>query len=48
VAYLLGLGRQRSPEYWNRIAEKIEDNDPTHWVNEDVLDSALRLVDIGR
>ena len=43
IGYLLALGRKRTPEYWDRIAAKIEDRDPSHWVAEDSLDQALGL-----
>jgi hypothetical protein len=43
IGYLLSIGRQRSSEYWDRLAAKIEDRDPTNWVAEEDLDKALGL-----
>jgi hypothetical protein len=43
IGYLLDLGRKRKAEYWDRIAAKIEDNDPSNWVAEEDLDRALGL-----
>ena len=43
IGYLLNLGRQRTPDYWDRIAMKISDDDPSHWVAEEGLDKALGL-----
>jgi hypothetical protein len=43
IGYLLALGRQRTAEYWDGIAAKIEDRDPSHWVAEEYLDRALGL-----
>ncbi len=43
IGYLLTLGRKRTAEYWDRIAAKIEDNDPSHWIAEESLDQALGL-----
>ena len=38
IAYLLALGRNRAAEYWDRMAAKIEDQDPSHWVGDEHLD----------
>ncbi len=38
IGYLLALGRKRTPDYWDRIAAKIGDNDPAHWMAEESLD----------
>jgi hypothetical protein len=43
IGYLLSLGRQRSADYWDRLASKIADSTPTHWVAEEGLDQALGL-----
>ena len=43
IGYLLTLGRRPSAEYWDRLADKIADHDPAHWVREEALDSALGL-----
>jgi hypothetical protein len=48
IGYLLSIGRQRSSEYWDRLAAKIEDRDPTNWVAEEDLDKALGLDRPGR
>lgn len=43
IGYLLSLGRQRAPGYYDHLAAKIEDRDPAHWVREEDLDQALDL-----
>jgi hypothetical protein len=43
IGYLLALGRERAPGYYDRLAVRIEDQDPTHWVAEESLDQALGL-----
>jgi hypothetical protein len=43
IGYLLALGRQRTADYWDRLATKIEDHNPAHWVAEESLDQALGL-----
>ena len=43
IGFLVGLGRERSPEYWDRMAAKIENRDAGCWVAEDGLDRALGL-----
>ncbi|HEY3900070.1 MAG TPA: hypothetical protein VGM54_15790 [Chthoniobacter sp.] len=43
IAYLLALGGKRTAGYWDRIATKVEDRDPSHWVSEENLDQALGL-----
>ena len=43
IGYLLSLGRERTSDYWDRLAVKIEDRDPAHWVAEEGLDRALGL-----
>jgi hypothetical protein len=41
IGYLLDLGRKRAADYWDRMAAKIEDRDPSHWVSEENLDCWL-------
>jgi hypothetical protein len=43
IGYLLSLGRQHTAEYYDRLANKIEDRDAAHWVAEENLDQALGL-----
>jgi len=43
IGYLLSIGRQRSSDYWDRMAAKIEDRSPGSWVAEEDLDKALGL-----
>jgi hypothetical protein len=43
ISYLVSLGRQRDPVYWDRLAEKIADNNPEHWVTAKQLDGTLGL-----
>jgi hypothetical protein len=43
IAHLITVGRQRNAEYWDRLATKIGDQDPAHWVREESLDQALGL-----
>ena len=47
IGYLLSIGRQRSSEYRDRIAAKIEDRNPENWVAEADLDKALGLDQSG-
>ena len=43
IGYLVSLGRERGPEYWDRMSAKIENRDAGCWVAEDSLDRALGL-----
>ena len=43
IGLLLRQGREQSDTYWDRIAEKIQDTDPSHWVAEEDLDRALNI-----
>ena len=43
VGYLIAKGREHAPAYWERLAAKVEDRDPAHWVPEADLDRALGL-----
>ena len=43
IGYLVTRGRQRADSYWDALAAKIGDRDPTHWVREEELDRALGL-----
>ena len=43
IGYLVTVGREHAPAYWERLAAKIEDRDPAHWVREEDLDRALDL-----
>jgi hypothetical protein len=43
IGYLLSLGRARAADYYDRLAAKIGDHDPAHWVAEENLDQALGL-----
>jgi hypothetical protein len=43
IGHLLALGRQGDPDFRRKIAAKIDDNDPNHWVAEEDLDHALGL-----
>ncbi len=43
INYLVTVGRRRAAEYWERIAGKVEDRDPSHWVRGEDLDHALGL-----
>ncbi len=47
IGYLIARGRERVAGYWDGIAAKIADNDPTHWVREEGLDRALGLEQPG-
>jgi hypothetical protein len=47
IGYLVALGRSKDGAYWDKIERKIADNDPSHWVSESGLDSALRLNEPG-
>ncbi|MEI7823158.1 MAG: hypothetical protein WCK55_19785 [Verrucomicrobiota bacterium] len=43
IGYLLSLKRQTDSAYWDRIESQIANNEPSHWVGEADLDTALRL-----
>jgi hypothetical protein len=43
IGHLLALGRKDAGEFRRKLAAKIDDNDPAHWVAEDDLDRALGL-----
>jgi hypothetical protein len=43
IGYLVALGRERSAEYWDRLAAKVADGDPAHWVQGEDLDRVLHL-----
>lgn len=41
MAYLVSLQHQAEADYRANMARKIDDQDPTHWVDLDVLDRRL-------
>ena len=43
IGYLVSLGREREVGYWDKLAVKVEDRDPAHWVPEEQLDRVLGL-----
>jgi hypothetical protein len=43
IGHLLALGRKNDPEYLRKLTQKVDDDDPAHWVTEDALDHALGL-----
>jgi len=43
IGHLLALGRKGDTDFRRKLAAKIDDNDPGHWVTEDDLDRALGL-----
>ena len=43
IGHLLALGRKDDADVQRKLAAKIDDNDPSHWVAEDDLDRALGL-----
>jgi hypothetical protein len=43
IGHLLALGRKDDGDFRRKLAAKIDDNDPAHWVAEDNLDRALGL-----
>jgi hypothetical protein len=43
IGYLVNLGKQRAADYYDRLAAKVEDDEPAHWVGEENLDQALGL-----
>jgi hypothetical protein len=47
IGHLLSLGRKLQPDFRSKMAEKIDDNDPAHWVAEEDLDRALGLDQAG-
>ncbi|MCB1233591.1 MAG: hypothetical protein KDM91_00805 [Verrucomicrobiae bacterium] len=43
IAYAVTLQDAEIPGYAERLAEKIDNRDPSHWIDEEDLASALRL-----
>jgi hypothetical protein len=43
IGHLLALGRKDDGDFRRKLAAKLDDNDPSHWVSEDDLDRALGL-----
>jgi hypothetical protein len=43
IGHLLALGRKNDPDFRRKLAQKIDDHDPAHWVAEEDLDHALGL-----
>ena len=43
IGHLLALGRKDHPDFHRKLALKIDDNDPNHWIAEEDLDHALGL-----
>ena len=43
IGHLLALGRKDGSDFRRKLAAKIDDNDPSHWVAEEDLDRALGL-----
>ena len=43
IGHLLALGRKDDGDFRRKLAARIDDNDPAHWVSGDDLDCALGL-----
>ncbi len=43
IGHLLALSRKNDADFRRKLATKIDDNDPNHWVTEEDLDRALGL-----
>jgi hypothetical protein len=48
IAYLVSINQRENPEYRAKMARKIDDNDPFHWVTLEELDQRLSITDNER
>jgi predicted SnoaL-like aldol condensation-catalyzing enzyme len=43
IAYLVSINQRENPEYRTKMARKIDDNDPAHWLTLEEFDQKLSL-----
>jgi hypothetical protein len=43
IAYLVSINQRENPEYRVKMARKIDDNDPSHWLTLEELDRRLSI-----
>jgi len=43
IAYLVSINQRENPEYRAKMARKIDDNDPSHWLTLEEFDRKLSL-----
>ena len=48
IAYLVSINQRENPEYRAKMARKIDDNDPSHWLTLEEFDRRLSIKDDGR
>ena len=48
MAFLIAIEDRKDPEYGAKMARKIDDNDPSHWVTLEEFDRRLSFTDDER
>jgi len=48
IAFLVSINQRENPEYRAKMARKIDDNDPSHWLTLEEFDRRLSIKDDGR
>ena len=43
IAYLVSINQRENPEYRAKMARKIDDKDPSHWLTLEEFDQKLSL-----
>jgi len=43
IAYLVSINQRENPEYRVKMARKIDDNDPSHWLTLEEFDRRLSI-----
>lgn len=43
IAFLVSINQRESPEYRMKMARKIDDNDPSHWLTLEEFEQKLSL-----
>jgi hypothetical protein len=43
IAFLVSINQRENPEYRAKMARKIDDNDPSHWLTLEEFDQKLSL-----
>jgi hypothetical protein len=43
IAYLVSINQRENPEYRAKMARKIDDNDPSHWLTLEEFEKRLSL-----
>jgi hypothetical protein len=43
IAFLVSINQRENPEYRTKMARKIDDNDPSHWLTLEEFEQKLSL-----